>query len=127
MAITTFRNNMRITGNLTVNGQQLRTLGAAVATGGAATVSATAGKVTTEALTTAQNGVYTLTLTNAQIAAADMVFVSVANGTNSQGTPVVTRVQPAAGSVVVQISNLHATAAAFNGTRVVSFLVMKAG
>lgn len=127
MSTTTFRNNMRITGNLIVNGQALRTLGAAAATAGAATLSATAGKVTTEALTTAQNGVYTLTLTNAQIAAADMVFVSVANGSNSQGTPVVTRVQPAAGSVVIQISNLHASAVAFNGTLVVSFLVTKAG
>lgn len=101
-------------------------IGTAAATAGAATLNAQTGKVTSEALTTAQNGVYTLTITNNQVAAADIVLASVANGTNTQGSPVVTRVQPAAGSVVILVANLHASAQAFNGTIVVSFQVIKA-
>jgi hypothetical protein len=97
----------------------------ASATAGAATLNKSSGKVTSEALTTAAAAEYTLTLTNSKIAAADTVFASVANGTNSQGTPVVTRVTPAAGSVVIIIKNDHATLA-LNGTIVVSFLVVKA-
>lgn len=95
------------------------------ATAGAATANGRAGKITSEALTTAQNGIWTLTLTNSAIAAADAVFASVANGTNTQGTPTIGRVQPAAGSVVIQVINQHATAEAFNGTVVVSFWVLK--
>lgn len=126
MAKTTFRNDVRITGGLTVDGAQARTIGAATATAGAATLNATAGKITTENLTTAQNAIYTLTLTNSAIAAADIVMVSVANGTNTQGTPMVGRVTPAAGSVVIQVINKHETAEALNGTLVVSFVVAKA-
>ncbi len=95
--------------------------GTATATAGAATLNNRFGRVTSEALTTAQNGVYTLTITNSAVAADDIVMASVANGTNTQGTPTVTRVQPAAGSLVILISNLHASAQALNGTIVVSF------
>jgi hypothetical protein len=100
--------------------------GTATATTGAATLHARFGKVTSEALTTAQNGIYTLTLTNREIAAADVVMASVANGTNTQGTPIIGRVQPAAGSVVIQVINQHVSSQALNGTVVVSFMVMKA-
>lgn len=103
-----------------------RDVGTATASAGAATLSALQGKVTTEALTTAQNGLYTLTLTNDQIAAKDIVMVSVANGTNTQGTLAVRRVQPADGSVVIVIANAHASAQALNGTVVISFVVTKA-
>jgi hypothetical protein len=102
------------------------TVGAATATAGAATLNGAAGKITTASLTTAQDALYTLTLTNSQISAADMVFVSIANGTNTQGTPVLLRVTPAAGSAVIIISNKHQSAEAFNGTLVISFLVVKA-
>lgn len=95
--------------------------GTAAATAGAATLNNRFGVITTEALTTAQNAIYTLTITNSAIRASDIVFVSVANGTNTQGTPVVTRVQPAAGSLVILISNLHASAQALNGTLLISF------
>lgn len=97
----------------------------AAATAGAATLNAASGKVTSEALTTAQNGIYTLTVTNSAVAAANKVFASVANGTNSQGTPMVGKVTPGAGSVVIEVINKHATSVAFNGTVVVSFLVVK--
>jgi hypothetical protein len=103
-------------------GTEVRT---ATATAGAATLNARAGKITSEALTTAQNAIYTLTITNSEIEAGDIVFASVANGTNTQGSPAVTRVSPAAGSVVILVPNLHATAQALNGTIVVSFFVVK--
>lgn len=100
--------------------------GTATATAGAATLANRFGKVTSEALTTAQNAIYTLTITNTAIRATDLVMASVANGTNTQGTPVVTRVQPANGSLVILISNLHASAQALNGTIVVSFAALGA-
>ncbi len=107
-------------------GQFKNTIGTATATAGAATLNAYQGKVTSESLTTAQNADYTLTITNNKIAAGDIVLVSVANGTNSAGSPVVRMVTPAAGSVVVIVRNIHASAVAFNGTIVVSFQVFSA-
>jgi hypothetical protein len=100
-------------------------VGTATATAGAATLAAVAGKVTTESLTTAQNLFYTLTITNTEIAAADAVFASVANGTNTQGTPMIVRVTPAAGSLVIVVQNKHASAEALNGTLVISFFAVK--
>lgn len=101
--------------------------GAVTAAAGAATLSTHyVGKVTTEDLTTAQNAIYTLTLTNTKIAAADIVLVSVANGTNTQGTPMLGAVTPAANSVVIKVINKHASAEALNGTLIISFVVIKA-
>lgn len=96
----------------------------ASATAGAATLSRYAGVITSESVTTAAQANYTLTLTNTLIAAADQVYVSVNNGTNTQGTPVVSTVAPAAGSVVITIKNDHASLA-FNGTIKVMFLLVK--
>jgi hypothetical protein len=96
----------------------------ATATAGAATLSKGSGVITSEALTTAAGATYTLTLTNTAIAAADMVFASVANGTATTGTPVVATVKPAAGSVVIIIQNIHASAAV-NGTLKIAFAVLK--
>lgn len=97
----------------------------AAATAGAATLNGVqSGKITSEALSTAAAASYTLTLTNDAIAASDQVFVSVANGTNTGGKPIVGRVTPGAGTVAVEISNEHASTA-FNGTLVVSFLALK--
>lgn len=97
----------------------------ATATAGAATLSKCSGKITSEDLTTAAGASYTLTLTNTRIAAADTVFASVGYGTSTTGTPCVTRVTPAAGSVVIIVQNVHASAA-LNGTIVISFLAVKA-
>lgn len=99
--------------------------GTATAAAGAATLNKMAGVVTSEALTTAAAAEYTLTLTNSAVAAADMVFASVALGTATTGTPVVTTVAPAAGSVVIKVKNDHATAA-FNGTIKIAFMVASA-
>lgn len=97
---------------------------AATATAGAATLSNHSGKITSEALTTAAGAAYTLTITNTKIAASDVVLASVAYGTATTGVPVVTRVTPGAGSVVVVVRNVDA-AAALNGTIKVSFVVLK--
>jgi hypothetical protein len=98
----------------------------AAATAGAATLNQLKGKITSEALTTAAGAAYTLTLTNSEIAANDIVLVSVANGTNTQGVVVQGLVTPAAGSCVITVQNEHASQA-LNGTLVVSFSVIKAG
>lgn len=99
---------------------------AATATAGAATCSDLAGLITTESLTTAQNAIYTLTITNTKVAAGDLVFAHVYDGTNTQGTPVISRVAPAAGSITIKVNNLHASAEALNGTLKIGFFVVKA-
>lgn len=95
----------------------------ATATAGAATLAKPAGVITSEALTTAADATYTLTLTNSTIAAADQVFASVALGTATTGMPVVTTVTPAANSVVIVVQNIGA--AALNGTIKIAFASFK--
>jgi hypothetical protein len=95
----------------------------ATASAGAATLSKSAGVITTESLTTAQNATYTLTLTNSRIAAADQVFASVSLGTATTGNPTITTVRPQAGSVVIVMQNISATA--LNGNVRISFIVVK--
>lgn len=149
MATTTFKNNMVVTGALTVDGATTFTgastfagnatitgtfiaeggmsqAGTATAVAEAATLNGVSGKITTEALTTAQNLFYTLTLTNSSIAAADGLIVTVGNGTNTQGTPMVATATPGAGTATILIQNKHATAQALNGTLTVTFMVLKA-
>lgn len=89
---------------------------------GAATLNQPSGVVTTESLTTAAGATFTETLTNAFIAAADVVLVSVT--TTGNGTPVVSKVTPAAGSVVIVVQNVHASAA-FSAAIKLSFAVIK--
>jgi len=94
------------------------------AVAGAATLNKFSGVVTSEALVTAAAATYTLTLTNSMIAAADQVFVSIGNGTNSAGSPQVQSVTEAAGSVVIVIRNAHLTEA-LNGTLRIKFATLK--
>ena len=101
-------------------------IGTVTAAAGAATLSDLMGVVTTEALTTAQNAIYTLTLTNTKIAAADIVQVTVGHGTNTAGSPMLGTVTPAAGSCVITVHNKHATAVAFDGSLTIMFTVIKA-
>jgi len=96
----------------------------ASATTGAATLNKDAGVITSEALTTAAGAAYTLTLTNSSIAAADQVFASFANGTNTQGTLSLGTVTPGSGSVVIKVNNIHASEA-LNGTIKIAFMVLK--
>jgi hypothetical protein len=44
---------------------------------------------------------------------------------NTQGTPMVVSVTPAAGSLVIVVQNKHASAEALNGTLVISFFAVK--
>jgi len=101
-------------------------VGTVTASSGAATLNDLAGLVTTEDLTTAQNAIYTLTLTNNKIAAGDLVFVTVADGTNTQGTPMLGEVNPGSSTCTIKVINKHASAEAFNGTLKIGFFVVKA-
>lgn len=94
--------------------------GTATATAGAATLANRFGKITTESLTTAAAATYTLTITAAGVTADSLVFASVAQGTSTTGVPTIARVQPAANSIVIVVQNI-ASAAAFNGTLVISY------
>jgi len=96
----------------------------ATAVSGAATLNKSAGVITSESLSTAAAASYTLTLTDNQIAGADQVYASVWYGTSTTGTPDVTKVTPAAGSVAIVVQNIAASAA-FNGTIKVAFFVLK--
>lgn len=91
---------------------------------GTATLNKTQGKITTGALTTAAAATHVLTLTNSKIAATDSVMVTIGKGTATTGTPTVADVTPGAGSVVITIQNIHASAA-INGTLVIGFMVWK--
>jgi hypothetical protein len=87
----------------------------------AVTVTGRFAKITTEALTTAAGATYTLTVTDTAIAATDLTMVSVGQGTSSAGMPTVARVEPAAGSLVIIIQNIHASAA-LNGTLLINIM-----
>lgn len=98
----------------------------ATASAGAATLAKFAGVITSEALTTAAAAAYTLVITTTAIgvAAADQAYASVANGTNTQGVPVVTRVTCGVNTVTVVVTNLHASEA-LNGTLKIAYHVLK--
>ncbi len=116
--------NTKLSGLDIADGGQLRPDGStANAVAGAATLSKQAGIITSEALTTAAAATYALTLTNSLVAATSIVLVEVQFGTSTTGDPVVGRVTPGAGSVVVNIVNRHASVA-FNGTIKISFFVL---
>lgn len=100
----------------------------AAATAGAATLNQASGVITSEAITTAAAGFYTLTLTNSLIDVNTLVFASArlgtASGASTQGHPSVADIQEAAGSVVIAVKNVDA-AAAFNGTIQVKYTVIR--
>jgi hypothetical protein len=107
------------------NGVQLgRGTKTASATAGAATLHQLSGSVTSEALSTAAGANYVLTITDNKVAAVDQVFAVISGGTNSAGTPVLMRVVPGNGSIVVTVTNIHATLA-LSGTLRVTFAVFK--
>lgn len=97
--------------------------GTASATAGAATLHREAGVITSEALTTAAAADYTLTLTNNKVKASSVVVASVQNGTNTTEYPLLHRVTPAAGSVVILVKNMHASSA-LNGTLKIAFAIL---
>lgn len=90
----------------------------------AGTISKMAGVITTESLSTAAAGSQALTITNTLCASTDMVFVTRTGGTSAGGTPIIKAV-PGSGSFVITLDNKHASAA-FDGTFILSFLLVKA-
>lgn len=96
--------------------------GTATGTSNASTLNNKAGVITTESATTAAGATFTETITNSAVAATDICFASVTTG--GTGTPAVTKVTPAAGSLVVIVQNIHATAA-FNATLKIAFACFK--
>ena len=90
----------------------------------AATCSAPAGVVTTEALTTAAGAEQTYVITNTRVKATDIVLVQAGNGTNTTVAPQVCSVTPTANTSTVVFTNVHA-ASALNGTITLSFVIIR--
>ena len=96
--------------------------GTATAAAGAATLNKTAGTITSEALTTAAGATYTLTLTNDQVKTTSIVLAQ-ADAVAGAGSPTITSVTPANGSVVIKVQNIHASAA-FNAAIKIRYAVV---
>ncbi|UKO99353.1 phage head spike fiber domain-containing protein [Nostoc sp. UHCC 0870] len=99
------------------------TVGTATATAGAATLSSRIGRVTTESLTTAAGGTYTLTITNSVVTSTSAITATITGGTNTTGVPVLLRAVPGSGTITVTIRNMDASAA-LNGNLVVSYSIV---
>src|SRR5512141_77345 len=67
---------------------------AARASGSAATINNPSGNITTGVLTLVAGGTTTITLTNSQITPGAILLASVANYTNTGGTPLMTTATP---------------------------------
>jgi len=100
-------------------------VGTGTASSSAVTINDYFGLVTTESLTTAQAAVATVTLTNSKVEVGDLVLATLGNGTNTQGTPVLTSATVTASTVTFKISNMHASDQALNGTLKIAFMVVK--
>lgn len=97
--------------------------GAVTLSSNAGTLNARAGKITSEALTTAAGAAVTFTITNSEVAATDIILCTRQGGTSDEGTPEYT-VTAGAGSFTILLENRHASAA-FDGTFIFGFLVIK--
>lgn len=74
------------------------------------TLSKPLGVITTDAITTGAAADHVMTVTNASVTTASIINVTV-NKNASTGWPVITSVEPGAGSYVIRITNAHASAA----------------
>lgn len=101
------------------------TINTATASSWAATCNWILVQVTSESLTTAAAAEYTLTLTNNKIKAGSVIFASVWLGTSTAWTPWIWWVTASNGSVVITVTNLHASDA-FNGTIKINAIVFDA-
>jgi hypothetical protein len=100
--------------------------GQATAVSGAASLNQDAGTITSESLTTAAAGTYTLTVGCDLVTSNSVVQVSLSNGSNSAGDPTLNTVAvgqtPGQASFVCVVTNRHATNA-LNGTLKFAFVV----
>lgn len=117
--IQKFANELRIA----LGGKLSAETAAVTLSSNAGEINATAGRITTEALTTAAGAAVTLTITNNLVEAGDIIFVTRQGGTSDEGTEIVLAVA-GAGSFTILIENRHASAA-FDGTFIFGFLVVK--
>lgn len=90
----------------------------------AGTVSKMAGVITTESLTTAAGASQALVITNTLVTTTSIVLVTRTGGTSAGGTPIIKAV-PTANTITIALDNKHASAA-FDGTFILSFLVLAA-
>lgn len=101
--------------------------GTASCTGTGATSTATLSKqvnrLTTASLTTAAGATHTITLTNTKVTANSVFSLEVSRAGATAGIPYITKVTPGAGTVDIEITNIHA-AAAFNGTLRVALTIL---
>jgi hypothetical protein len=88
---------------------------------GASTLNNDSAIITTESLSTSAGTNYTETFNSNAITPTSLVFVSIANGTNSGGQPDLYTVTPGNSKVTIVIGNPGASA--FNGTLVITVLV----
>lgn len=96
--------------------------GTATGTSNASTLNRPYGVITTESVTTAAGATFTETITSDDVAATDVCFASVT--TAGTGTPAITKVTPAAGSLVIIVQNIHASAA-FNAVLKITYACFK--
>jgi hypothetical protein len=98
-----------------------------VATGSVTTANGTlnvdAGTLVTPSWTVAAGATGTITLFNNQLHPSSVVSLELYNGSNSQGTPVVTNFVKSEGQIIITVTNAHATLA-LNGTLKLDFIVI---
>ena len=100
---------------VTIDGVLLKDGGISVSSGSQTgsdtpTINEPSGTIITAVTATAAAAYKTVTLTNSFITATSKVFVSI-GGYGGTGTPLLAEVTPAAGSVVIEIYNVHASVA----------------
>jgi hypothetical protein len=95
------------------------------ATSGAVTLNDLAGKITTDVSSAADGAEYTLTITNASVAAADMAFASATLSSGTANGFAVSDILCGAGTLTITITNTNASAWS-SAVFVVSFFVVKA-
>jgi len=125
---TAFSGTVTTSGALSLRGNLVSNSGTTSATGnpaGATTFNGIAGRITTENVTQAPQGTYSLAISNTAISNTDVIFASVANGTNTGGAVALGTVLAATGKVTIAIVNALVTGTSFNGTMVVTFLALK--
>ena len=109
--------------HIAAGGKIAADVGAVTMSSNAGTLNQVAGKVTSEALTTAAAGAQALVLTNTLVAAADVVIATINGGTSTTGSAEVKAVATT-DTITFTLTNRHASAA-FNGTFIIGFLVIK--
>jgi len=97
--------------------------GAVTMSSNAGTLNQIAGKVTSESLTTAAGSAQALVLTNSLVEAGDIVLALINGGTDTNGS-VELKAVATANTITFTLTNRHASAA-FNGTFIIGFLVIK--